>query len=94
MPSARLAPLVELEPFAVRPKEGMRLAGCGESEFYRRMNAGRYESFLDGGARMVTVRSIRADQEKLLAATRGTPSDNPSVRHGTTRGRPRKVVTP
>jgi len=37
-------PVVELEPFAVRPKDGRRLAGCGETEFYKRMNEGRYET--------------------------------------------------
>ncbi len=92
MPSARLGPLVELEPFAVRPKEGMRLAGCGESEFYKRINAGRYESFLDGTSRMITVRSIRSDQEKLLAEARGTPREKPSKRAGFRDGRPRKVT--
>jgi len=85
-------PCVDIEPFAVRPKDGARLAGCGETEFYKRLNAGRYESFLDGTARLVTVRSIRADQEKLLAASKGTPRDNPSKRRGGP-GRPKKTDT-
>jgi hypothetical protein len=84
-------PCVDIEPFAVRPKDGTRLAGCGETEFYKRLNSGRYESFLDGTSRLVTVRSIRADQEKLLAASKGTPRAQPSKRRGGP-GRPRKVT--
>ena len=80
-------PVVELEPFAVRPKDGRRLAGCGETEFYKRMNEGRYETFLDGVSRLVTVRSIRAAQERLLAEARGAPRENPSKRHGPGRRR-------
>lgn len=57
-----------IEPFAVRPKEAARLDGCGITEFYKRLNAGEYESYLDGPMRMVTVRSIRARQQRQLAA--------------------------
>src|SRR5215831_935406 len=78
-----------ITPFAVRPREGKLLAGCGETEFYKRLNAGRYESFLDGTSRLVTVASIIADQKRLLAATSGTPRDKPSKRRGGP-GRPKK----
>jgi len=78
-------PIVDVEPFAVRPKDGARIAGCGLTELYKRLNSGRYESFLDGTSRMITVRSIHEDQKKLLAAAAGTPSDKPS-----SRGRPKK----
>lgn len=67
-----------VEPFAVRPKDGARLAGIGLSKFYQNLNAGRYESFLDGNIRLVTVESIRADLRRQLAAARGTPRTNPS----------------
>ena len=33
-------PVIDIEPFAVRPKEGARLAGVGLTEFYRRLNEG------------------------------------------------------
>ena len=79
----------DLEPFAVRAKLGAQLAGCSDTVFYKRLNEGRYETFLDGTNRMVTVRSIRADQEKLLAEAQGSPHDNPSKRRGGP-GRPRK----
>jgi hypothetical protein len=65
-------------PFAVRVKEGMRLAGCGLTEFYRRLNEGFYESFLDGHNRLVVVESILAHQRRQLEKTRGTPRMKPS----------------
>src|SRR5262245_51960596 len=80
-----------ITPFAVRPKDGKVLAGCGETEFYKRMNQGRYETFLDGTSRLVTVRSIIADQERMLAATGGTPRERPSIRGGGP-GRPKKTA--
>ena len=61
--------LVQIEPFAVRPKEAARLDGCGITEFYARLNRGEYESYIDGTNRMVTVRSIRARQQRALAAS-------------------------
>jgi hypothetical protein len=74
--------IVEISPFAVRPKDGARLAGCCLREFYNRLNDGIYETFLDGTARLVTVASILAHQKHQLAAARGTPRDNPSPRSG------------
>jgi hypothetical protein len=68
----------QLLPFAVRVKEGMRLAGCGLTQFYRRLNAGVYVSFLDGCNRLVTVESILDHQRRQLEKTRGTPRDKPS----------------
>jgi hypothetical protein len=79
------APITNLEPFAVRPKEGARLAGCSLSLFYRRLSEGVYETFLDGFNRLVTVESIKAHQKKALEAARGTPTSRPSKR------RPRKI---
>jgi len=80
-------PVVTLEPFAVRPREGARLAGVGLTKFYERLNEAAYESFLDGSSRLVTVESIKAFQRKQLAASRGAPVSKPSVR-----GRPRKTA--
>ena len=82
-------PLVSIEPFAVRPKEGARLAGVGLTLFYRRLNDGTYESFLDGNNRLVVTASIREHQQEQLQAQRGTPRDAPSKRSGGP-GRPRK----
>jgi hypothetical protein len=57
----------QLEPFAVRPKIAAQLAGCCITELYKRLNNNEYESFLDGAARLITVRSIRARHERLAA---------------------------
>jgi hypothetical protein len=35
---------------------------------YKLIKAGEYESFLDGGSRRITLRSIKKRQEQLLAA--------------------------
>lgn len=76
------ATIPAVEPFAVRPKEGARLAGISMATFYQRLNAGHYESFLDGNMRLVTVESIRSDQRRKLDAARGTPSSKPSPAWG------------
>jgi hypothetical protein len=88
-----VSPIPHIEPFAVRPKVAAKLDGCGITEFYKRLNAGEYETYVDGTARMVTVRSIRERQQRLLAAASGTPRENPSRRSGGP-GRPRKVPSP
>jgi hypothetical protein len=79
----------QFEPFAVRPKDGARLAGVGLTLFYERLNDGVYESFLDGTNRLVTVESIKRHQRQLLEAARGTPRENSSKRRGGP-GRPKK----
>jgi len=63
----------------------MLIAGCGVTEIYKRMNSGRYKSFLDGTSRLIVVQSILDDQAKLLATAAGTPCDQPSKR-----GRPQE----
>jgi len=68
---------VTIPPYADRPKQGKDLAGVGLTEFYKRLNQGRYQSFLDGNNRMVVVESIFADQRRL-AEERGTPRSKPS----------------
>jgi hypothetical protein len=67
-------------PVAVRVKEARRLAGCGLTEFYKRLNNGIYECFLDGRNRLVVVESIFAHQRRQLEATRGTPRAKPSMK--------------
>jgi hypothetical protein len=77
----------QIEPFAVTPKVAAKLESCGITEFYRRLNGGQYETYLDGGKRLITVRSIKARQQRLLSAANGTPRQNPSPR-----GRPRAAT--
>jgi len=83
--------VVALTPFAVRPKEAARLAGCCLAVLYERLNGGVYQSFVDGRRRLVTVESIKAHQKKL-AATQGTPKTNPARPMKAGPGRPRKTA--
>lgn len=81
--------VVTIEPFAVRPKTLAQLEDCCLAEIYKRLNAGEYETYLDGTARMITMRSVRARHERLTAVNRGTPQEKP----GRKPGRPRKTAT-
>jgi hypothetical protein len=83
---------VNITPYAVRAKIGAQLAGCGLTEFYRRLNEGRYATFRDGVARLVVVESIRDDQRQLLAESGGTPKENPAQKAGP--GRPKRAAAP
>jgi hypothetical protein len=84
--------IVALAPFAVRPKEAARLAGCCLAVLYERLNQGTYESFVDGRRRLVTVESIRRHQQKL-AEVQGTPKTNPARPMKAGPGRPKKIDT-
>jgi len=79
--------LVQILPYAVRPKVGMKLAGVGSTEFQNRVNSGRYKSFLDGALRYVIVQSIIDDQKRLAEADKPAA---PLGRGSRRRGRPRK----
>jgi hypothetical protein len=63
------------EPLVVRPNTAMRLLDCGRAYLYELINAGELESYLDGAARKITMRSIHARIERKLrestAASRG-----------------------
>jgi hypothetical protein len=80
-----------LEPFAVSPKTAMQIEQCGMTELYRRINSNEYESYHDGGKRLITLRSIHARRERLLAEAGGPPRKSPSKRRGGP-GRPHKAA--
>jgi hypothetical protein len=75
-------------PYAVRRKVGMKLAGVGSTEFQKRVNSGRYQTFLDGALRYVVTQSIIDDQKRLAEAA-NTP-DPPLGKGSRRRGRPSK----
>jgi hypothetical protein len=54
------------EPLVVRPNTAMRLLDCGRAYLYELINAGELESYLDGAARKITVRSIHARIERKV----------------------------
>ena len=69
--SVRARPTAPIEPFAVPLKEAMRLTGIrSRTKFYELIDRGEVDSFLDGGARMVTWESLKKRQERLLAAAK------------------------
>jgi hypothetical protein len=54
------------EPLVVRPNQAMRMLDCGRAYLYQLINAGELESYCDGAARKITVRSIRARIKRKL----------------------------
>jgi len=57
--------IVSLEPFAVSPKETAQIENCSVTSIYERLH--EYETYLDGASRKITLRSIRARQQRKLA---------------------------
>jgi hypothetical protein len=56
-----------VEPLVVRPAEAWRMLGCGPTYGYELLGRGELDSFVDGGARKITVDSIKAYIAKKLA---------------------------
>jgi hypothetical protein len=59
------------EPLALPLSEACAAAGHGRDKGYEKIKAGRWVSYLDGGSRMVTVESIKADQAAQVAVADG-----------------------
>jgi hypothetical protein len=55
-------------PYAVRPREACKIIGCGPTRLYEILP--ELESYLDGKSRLITLRSIRARQARLIAEER------------------------
>jgi excisionase family DNA binding protein len=78
----------ELEPLAVSPRQACRMLNVGNTYLYELLKRGELENYWEGKSRKITMRSIRARQERQLAAARGAeaaPEPRP-------RGRPRKTA--
>jgi hypothetical protein len=71
-------------PLVVSPKTAGAMLGYGLTRIYALMKAGELESYLDGGARRITVNSIKDFVERKLTAI-----EQPPPRRGP--GRPRKT---
>jgi hypothetical protein len=80
--------LNEIEPLAVSPRVAWHLLGCGNTYGYALIADDELESYLDGRARKITMRSIKAYIARRLAANRAT-TEAPLPRRK--RGRPRKI---
>jgi hypothetical protein len=61
-----------IEPMAVSPRKAGVLLDVGHTRVYQLIGNGELESYREGRARKITMRSIRARHERQLAAARGT----------------------
>jgi len=57
-----------VEPLVVRPATAWKLLGCANTFGYALLERGELDSYLDGGARKITVESIHRYIAKRLAA--------------------------
>jgi hypothetical protein len=55
------------EPIAVSPKVACRIGGFSMSRLYQLLGAGELESYHEGTARRITLASLRARSERLIA---------------------------
>jgi hypothetical protein len=60
-----------IEPLVLPFSEACQASGHGRDKGYDKLKDGRWESYMDGGTRMVTVASIKADQARMLAQSEG-----------------------
>jgi hypothetical protein len=89
--------------YVIRPKVAFKLLNVGNTRGYELVNAGELESYLDGRARQITVRSVfryiarRLVAARQLASNVPAPCQSPVLPHTKTpplmpkrgRGRPR-----
>jgi len=59
-------PKTKTAPFAVRFSQACRDDAIGRDKGYALCKSGEWESYLDNGSRMVTIRSIEARRQRLL----------------------------
>jgi excisionase family DNA binding protein len=58
----------DLEPLAVSPRKACVLLGIGNTRLYHLIGNGELESYKEGKARRITMRSIQRRFERLIAA--------------------------
>jgi hypothetical protein len=56
----------------VSPARAQKILDCGPTKLYDLLKAGELESYVDGRARKITLRSIQARIHRLLQAGRAT----------------------
>jgi hypothetical protein len=82
-------PLVTLRgQCVIRPKVAFKLLGVGNTHGYELVNAGELESYLEGRARQITVRSVFFHIAQRLAANIPAPSQSPVLPPTKTSSRP------
>jgi excisionase family DNA binding protein len=65
------------EPLVVRPKVACRLLSVGETRLYELIANGELESFKDGGARRITMASIKARVARKLEQSEQSKANPP-----------------
>jgi excisionase family DNA binding protein len=73
----------QFEPLAVSPRQACVILNVCNSKLYGLLASGELESYVDGRSRLITLRSIRARVERLLAsdgATEDVPHPRRSIR--------------
>ena len=88
----RFRTLDDLEPLAVSPRQACRLLNVGITYLYDLINNNELESYLEGRARKITMKSIRARHERQFAGARGAIVTTETAQPRR-RGRPRKLST-
>jgi hypothetical protein len=71
------------QPLVLRPKMAFAMLGIGRTRGYDLLNAGAFETYVDGGARFITRRSIEQYVERCLAESRERKRRHPSRRAAT-----------
>jgi excisionase family DNA binding protein len=79
-----------LEPLGVSPRQACILLNVGRTYLYALISNGELESYPEGRARKITLRSICARHERQLAAAR-QPDLAIEAAQPRRRGRPRKL---
>ena len=64
----------DIEPLVVRPKTAKKLLSCGDARLYAWIGSGELESYLDGKARMITMRSIKAKIARGIELAAASPN--------------------
>jgi excisionase family DNA binding protein len=70
------------EPLVVAPREAARLLNVGNTKLYELIAAGELESDVDGRLRRITMTSIRARINRLLATGNASTSEQRPGRRG------------
>ena len=85
-----------IEPLVVRPRAAKVMLGdISDEKLFQKIVAGELESYLDGRRRLITVKSIKADIARNLAAAaeRGFEYARNAWRPGRTKAAPASART-
>jgi excisionase family DNA binding protein len=64
---------------SVSPRQACALIGCGQTRLFEMIRDGELEAFKDGSARRITLRSIVARRNRLLAEAAKSQSQQVSA---------------